>query len=64
MSDGAKSTEGARVEKYSAEQVQQSRELLGGAEPTSADLRAHHAAPADGVLDLTDGSAGDQEGDA
>lgn len=48
MRDEAVGTEGARVEKYSAEQVEYSRNLLGR-EPEGAELRAHHAEPADGV---------------
>ncbi len=61
MSDTSKGIEGARVEKYSDEQVAQSRELLGGREPEGADLRAHHDVPAGGVADLT---GGDDGGDA
>lgn len=49
MSDTAKGTEGARVDKYSDEQVEHSRRLLG-AEPEGADLAAHHAGPADGTV--------------
>ena len=49
MPDQAQGTEGAYVHKYSDEQVAQSRELLGGAEPEGADLAAHHDAPAHGI---------------
>jgi hypothetical protein len=47
--DTAAGTEGARAEKYSAEQAEYSRSLLGR-DPEGAELRAHHAVPADGVV--------------
>lgn len=48
MPDEAKGVESALVEKYSPEQVEYSRRLLGR-EPTADELRAHHAAPDDGI---------------
>ena len=54
MSDAAKVGEGVLIEKYSAEQVAHSAAIVGR-EPTADELRAHHAAPADGTLDLTAG---------
>jgi hypothetical protein len=56
--DTATSAEGARIEKYSAAQVAHSAALVGG-EPTADELRAHHDAPEDGVLDLTGGTEGE-----
>jgi hypothetical protein len=47
MPDIATGTDSARVEKYSPDQVAQSRDLLGH-EPTADELRAHHGTPADG----------------
>jgi hypothetical protein len=49
MSDQAKATEGAKVGKYSEEQVAQSREILGR-EPEGAELAEHHDAPAGGTV--------------
>jgi hypothetical protein len=61
MADTAKGTEGAQVEKYSDEQVEYSRQLLGR-EPEGADLQAHHAAPADGITVGTDEEPDEAEG--
>jgi hypothetical protein len=46
--DGMKVTEDAIVEKYTADQVAKSREILGR-EPTAIELRRHHSRPGDGV---------------
>lgn len=58
MSDTAKGTEGARVDKYSDGQAAYSRQLLGR-EPEGADLAAHHAAPEHGSV-----QAGPDDGEA
>ena len=62
MGDVAEGTEGARVDKYSAEQVGYSRQILGR-EPMGADLAEHHAAPAHGTTYAGDAGNGQGEGE-
>jgi hypothetical protein len=63
MGDTATAGEGARVDKYSAEQVEYSRQMLGR-EPLGADLQAHHAAPAHGTTRAGQGGGDKGEGEA
>jgi hypothetical protein len=49
VSDTAKGAEGARVDKYSDEQAEHSRQLLGR-DAEGAELAAHHGAPAHGTV--------------
>lgn len=66
MPDKAKGDEGAFVHKYSDEQVEHSRDLLGR-EPEGAELAEHHDAPAGGIAgDHPDAAAAEdgQEGEA
>jgi hypothetical protein len=65
MPDEARADEGAFAHKYSDEQVEQSRQILGR-EPEGADLAAHHDTPAGGIAgDHPDATpAEDQEGEA
>lgn len=48
MPDQARGDEGAFVHKYSDEQVEHSRSLLGR-EPEGAELAEHHDAPEHGI---------------
>lgn len=59
MKDAAQATEGAMVEKYSDEQVEHSRNLLGR-EPEGAELREHHDAPAHGIVYGSDEEEGQE----